>query len=80
MGLALDELMTDRIYIPHLREGSDDCWDGFTWAGPDAPISQALYPQAPGVRPRPCVVWTGTSDRDVLAHFGTTDSKSPTDD
>jgi len=53
--------MTDRIYIPHLREGSDDCWDGFTWRGwQHTRERQRVRP------PRPAPSFIGASDRDVL--------------
>ena len=68
--------MTDRLYIPHLREGSDDCWDSFEYEG----VCYWASMQAPMARTRPCAVWTGTSDRDTLAHFGTQDPRNPTDD
>lgn len=55
------------FYIYPLREGSDDCWDGFSWEGTHywANMCGDRY------EPRPCAVWTGTSDRDTLAHLGT---------
>lgn len=66
--------MTDRVYIPQLREGSDDCEDGFTWRG-----WQHTWTRRPQTT-RYCAVWTGTADCDVLAHFGTQDSRNPIDD
>jgi len=58
--------VTDRVYIHPLREGSDDCWDGFSWRGCD--FFRACYGKLiPS--PRPCAVWTGTADRDTLAHL-----------
>lgn len=65
--------MIDRIYIPQLREGSDDCWDdGFganergshvTHQGVDFFVAcyGKLIPP-----PRYCAVYTGTADHDVL--------------
>ena len=54
--------MTDRVYIHPLREGSDDCWDGFAWEG------DRYWATMCGDRymPRYCAVWVGTSDREVL--------------
>ena len=52
--------MTDRVYIPHLREGSDACWDGFTWRGWQHTRDRRW------LEDRLCAVWTGTSDREVL--------------
>lgn len=40
-------------------KSSDDCWDGFSWRG-------WQHTRAQGKPPRPCAVYTGTSDREVL--------------
>ena len=71
--------MTDRVYIHPLREGSDDCWDapGFSWGAYRYWMATCDQLKPP---PRLCAVWTGTSDRDTLAHFGTSVSDSPADD
>lgn len=61
------------FYIYPLREGSDDCWESFEYEG----VCYWGSMQVPRARTRPCAVWTGTSDHDVLACFGTTGSPRP---
>ncbi len=58
------------FYIYPLREGSDDCWDGFSWRGCDWRLEMSIS-FCTRTKPRLCAVWTGTADRDTLAHLGT---------